>query len=153
MNTAAFNTVNKAITDDIKKMLRLKGHYDLGNLERSINELFFEENGALHLRATALDYMEDLEIGVSADKIDERKIDVTKLAGWVGRKISATGSEAIARAIIQKWKKVGKPTDPSSLLTVEETFHENQSRYNVMLDTAVIGDLDNDFHTIQSGTI
>jgi hypothetical protein len=117
MPASSFSPVNRAITDDIKRQLRLKGHYDLGNLEKSINELFIEEKGTLHLTATALDYLDELEHGVEAKDIDDSKINLIKLAGWVSRKISNKGSIGIAKAIIKNWKKHGKPAhDTSGLL-------------------------------------
>lgn len=154
MPASNFSPINRAITDDIKRQLRLKGHYDLGNLEKSINELFIEEKGALHLTATSLEYMTDLEVGVEAKDIDEKKINLIKLAGWVSRKISNRGSIGIAKAIIKNWKKHGKPAhDTSGLLSVEVTFQGNENRYNGMIDTVMITDFDNEVLNTKSGRI
>jgi hypothetical protein len=153
MSKEQLNIVNSRIAEDIKKTLRLQGHYDLGNLEQSLTELIVEDNGVLRLTAHALEYIQELEVGVDADKIDESKIDIKKLTGWVSRKISSEGAEAIAYAIIKKWKKVGKPTRPSGLLGIELTFQQNQDRYTDLIDDVIVGDLDDQFHKVKSGTI
>ena len=54
MNTKIFRSANDEIINDIKKELRLQGHYFTGALEASLIDKEIEENGGITLTAEAL---------------------------------------------------------------------------------------------------
>jgi hypothetical protein len=157
-----FYPLSKKIIDEIKNELRLQGHYDTGELERSFNELFSEKKGLLTLSATALGYLDELELGVDASKIDSNNIDIPKLASWVGRKIKPSGISNVQLAflILKKWKKEGKPLSGSetfsktgsTILAIEQVFQKNDS-YTSEIDSVVYNTLDEEFFKTKSGSI
>lgn len=159
-STQIFHPANQAIIDDIKKELRLQGHYLTGALESSLTPKEINENGGVTLTASALGYLEDLEKGISPNNISATVEEMTR---YVNLRMGYTGKYAIkvAIAILKKQRKEGSPTKASYEFTktgerkfaVEDTFYNNQPRYVNMLDDATIGSLDNSFTQIKSGTI
>lgn len=162
-NINIFEPANRAIVDDIKKELRLQGHYLTGALEASLTPKEVGENGGLSLTASALEYIEDLEKGIPAHQIS---LDSNSLAGmtrYVQLRFGYTGKKAIkvAVAILRTQRREGNPTKGSYAFTqtgfrteaVSDTFDGNQPKYVEMIDVAAIGSFDNIFHEIKSGTI
>lgn len=163
-NTNIFEPANRAIVDDIKKELRLQGHYLTGALEASLLEKEIAENGGVTLTAEALGYLEDLENFTQPENIRLSRAGFENLKGYVlqrGMTTSTSVAEKIAYAILAKWKKEGRPTAASARFsgTGERTkavtlvFERNESNYFEMIDDAALGSLDNIFHEIKSGTV
>lgn len=161
-NTNIFEPANRSIVDDIKKELRLQGHYLTGALEASLLEKEISENGGVTLTAEALGYLEDLEKGIAganiniAAKMDEMVRYVNLRLGYFGRK-----AQQVAFLILRKQRQEGNPTSGSYAFTqtgfrkevVTQTFEQNQPKYIGMIDEVAIGSLDNIFHEVKSGTI
>ncbi len=61
--------LNRQIVKDIQEELRLQGHYDTGNLERSMDPRETYEGGTLVLEAYAAGYIEELENGLKPSEI------------------------------------------------------------------------------------
>lgn len=165
-NTSIFEPANRAIIDDIKKELRLQGHFFTGALEASLLEKRIAENGGVVLTAEALGYLEDLEHGIPASQINFNKINFHNLAEWVRiksiwRGCSEKKALSIAFAIAKKWKREGFELEGARFFSktgivdraVAETFDKNQPKYIGMIDTAAIGSLDNIFNEVKSGTV
>lgn len=162
-NTAIFHPANQAIIDDIKKELRLQGHYLTGALEASLNAREIAEDGSVILTASALRYLEDLEEGIPASEIGMDTKSINEMTKYVNLRMGYTGKYAIkvALAILRKQQKEGNPTQASYEYSktgertdaVKETFRQNQPRYVDLIDKPAIGGLDNDFNKIKSGTI
>lgn len=161
-STSIFETANRQIIDDIKKELRLQGHYLTGALEASLLEREIAENGGVTLTAEALGYLEDLEKGIAGENINiaARMNDMVRYVnlrlGYFGKK-----AQQVAFLILRKQRQEGMPTSGSYAFTktgfrkeaVEQTFEHNQPKYVDLIDTAAIGALDNIFSEIKSGTI
>ena len=161
-NTAIFNPANHEIVNDIRKELRLQGHYLTGALEASLIEHEISENGGVTLTAEALGYLEDLEKGIPADqiniaaKMDEMVRYVNLRMGYFGKK-----AQQVAYLILRKQRQEGNPTSGSYAFSqngfrteaVEKTFDQNQPKYIDMIDVAAIGSMDDSFTQIKSGTV
>jgi hypothetical protein len=163
-NPTIFAPANRAITDDIKKELRLQGHYLTGALEASLLEKEISESGGVTLTASALEYLEDLENFTQPENIKLSRAGFEDLKGWVllrGMTTSTSVAEKIAFAILRKWKKEGRPTAASTAFSktgqrtkaVEIAFEKNESNYFEMIDDTVLATLDNIFHEVKSGTL
>lgn len=164
MNTQQFIKINKQIVEDIKKELRLQGHYAFGELEASMTDKEFIEGNDFILSAQSLAYLEELEKGVPANKINVPLGDMPKLVKWIKLRFGvATDKEAtkIAFAIIHKWKRQGKPLPTSRRYSktgditnaVEINFRNNEQKYFAAIDKAAVDELDNSFSKIKSGVI
>lgn len=161
--TNIFRKTNEEITDDLKKELRLQGHYLTGNLERSIIQKEIAENGGVTLTASSLEYLKTLEEGLLSNQIDHSAKGINEMTRYVELRMGYSGKKAVkvALLILKRQSKEGNPTLNSYQFSktgertevVKETFLKNESRYGSMVDTAVIGQLDNQFHQIKSGTI
>lgn len=165
-NPTIFEPANRSIVDDIKKELRLQGHRFTGTLEASFRPYEVNESGGVTLTSEALPYLQDLEQGIPASQIVNKRTNVTFLATWVRVKSIWKGctvkeSFNIAYAIINKWKKEGFELEGAKLYSetgrvnkaVSEAFDKNQPKIIGLLDTAAIGSLDNIFHEVKSGTV
>jgi hypothetical protein len=159
-----FPQVNHAIAEDIKKELRLQGHYLTGTLENSITEIITTGENGLTLAASAAGYIESLEHPTPASQINLTTAEYRGLIKWVmlrGLATSEGPASRIASAIVAKWKKEGRPTEGSKefsktgkrIEAIADTFQKNDSRYTGMIDKEVIGGLDDEFNTIKSGTV
>lgn len=162
--TGIFDTANRSIVDDIKREWRLQGHYLTGNLERSLQERVIEENGDIVLTAEALAYLEQLEKETPADQISLSQTEYMQLVNWVQLRGMASGFEEatkVASAILKKWHEEGRPTENSKTFSqtgertkaITTTFETNDGRYGQIIDNTVVGQFDNEFNTIKSGTI
>lgn len=162
-NTNIFKEVNESIINDIKNELRLQGHYLTGALEESIEEREIAENGGVTLTAKAAAYIESLEKGIDAKDIKINSQSLAEMTRYVELRMGYKGGKAmkVALLILQKQKEEGNPTFNSMQYSktgrrreaLKETFEKNQSRYSSMIDNTVVGQLDNQFHQIKSGTI
>lgn len=161
--TKMFHPANDAIIADIKKELRLQGHYLTGALEASLVDREIEEAGGITLTAEALGYLEDLEKGIDASLIDINSKSLAEMTRYVELRMGYRGSYAqkVAYAILRKQQKEGNPTTGSYAFTktgertkaVTETFEKNDNKYFGMIDSAAVGSLDESFNEIKSGTI
>lgn len=145
--------LNRQIVKDIQEELRLQGHYDTGNLERSMDPRETYEGGTLVLEAYAAGYIEELENGLKPSEIVISESERQDLIEWVRRKISG-GSflppETIAGLIIQKWKREGKPLEGSKqyskngkiLGAIKDSFENNEQEYFKRMDEAIEVELD-----------
>lgn len=157
-------SVQKLMIADIKKELRLQGHYDTGKLEQSFREYEAVINNEIILQAYALGYITDLEEGVPANKIRVSEADFKNLTAWVQRKIGATTpaeATAIAASIVRKWKKEGKPLAGANEYSstgkttgaIADAFEANEDKYYNRLDNVVFDELDLEFLKTKEETI
>jgi hypothetical protein len=154
--------VNFQIVADIKKELRLQGHYLTGGLERSFEEKQSNTDGNIYLEAFAYAYLEQLEKGLLATEIpilDKNSQEFINLARWVklrglpdaGR--FYTSPETIAEAIWRKWQNKGKPLETSKQFSktgeitgaIENVFKKNEEEYFKKIDEEVVKTLDLQF--------
>lgn len=155
--------INKDIVEDIKKELRLQGHYLTGALEQSIHEVITETEKDIMLSASAADYLQTLETGIPAAKIQVNSSTLEAMTKYVELRMGYRGSKAqsVAYAILRKQKKEGMPTSSSyqysktgeRLHAVADSFRQNEERYVNLIDDKVFGTLNNKFKEIKSGTI
>ncbi|MGN6438174.1 MAG: hypothetical protein ACTHMM_16660 [Agriterribacter sp.] len=158
-----FDDINEIIIDDIKEALRLQGHHLTGALERSLTPDTTKEANGYSISAEALAYIKDLEEGVRPEHIAVDAAAIREMTRYVELRMGYTGKYAIkvAIAILNKQRKEGMPTQNSyqysqtgeRLDAVYDTFKENGATYNTMIDDEVVGELDNQFHTIKSGSV
>lgn len=162
-NTSIFHNVNEAIIDDIAKELDLQGHRLTGALEASLKAKEIAENGGVVLTAQAAAYLENLEKGIQPEDIVINSQKLAEMANYVRLRMGYQGSKAmqVAYNILRKQAAEGNPTKNSYRFSktgkrkevVKETFAKNEVRYGNMLDVVVVGQLDNQFNQIKSGTI
>jgi hypothetical protein len=159
-----FKDANELIADQVKQELRDQGHYLTGALEASFKEEEIVEAGNIILRATAVGYLDQLEHGVPADRIQLTEGYFQNLKKWVrqrGMGSSEFEVSQIAAAIFTKWKKEGMPTENSKAFSktgkrieaVRDAFHDNETAINSAVDKAVFFGLDTEFSNIKSGVI
>lgn len=168
---ANFDTIynlNSQIVADIKKELRLQGHFLTGDLERSFEERQSNTQGEIFLEAFAYAFLKDLEEGVLPSEIpalDKNSQEFVNLAKWVklrglpdaGR--FYTSPETIAEAIWRKWQRKGKPLESSKqfsktgevLGAITEVFHKNDEKYFKEIDEAIVKNLDTTFENFNVG--
>lgn len=148
--------INYQIVEDIKKELRLQGHFATGALEES-----FEPKQSINeLEAFAYAYLQELEEGVEASEIpalNKRSNEFLNLVKWVKLKgLESAGrnfmsAESIAEAIWRKWQKKGKPLETSKQFSktgqitgaVEAVF--KKGNYFEQIDEEVVLTLDKNF--------
>jgi len=159
------DVLNKEMLADISKELRLQGHHDTGALEQSLKPYLQAVNNEVIMQAYALGYIEDLEEGVPAEKINVSDADFEKLKGWVKRKIGGqlrpADVTATAAAIVRKWKKEGKPLSSSRAYSqtgevtgaIKTALEENEQKYERMMDDAIFNEFDAEFSKTKSSTI
>lgn len=158
------SSVNDLFIKDVKKELRLQGHYDTGNLEASFLNYNQAVNNEIILQVYAAGYITDLEEGVPADKIKISDADFEKLRGWVKRKVgvlSSAEATAVAAAIVRKWKKSGKPLPGAAEYSktgkttgaVSDSVKKNEEKYVQRLDKVIEDEIDSEFLKTKSGTI
>lgn len=166
-----FKKVNHEIAEDVKKMLRLQGHYLTGELERSFEELILTAENHISLIATSKKYGEYLEDGVPANKIPYNPGSGAKSSKYISAlqqyvKLRMGISEdkkalSIAFAIAKKHKAEGMGTKKSiehsstgkRIEAIKDTFVNNDNRYGQMIDKEVVSGIDDVFNLIKSGTI
>jgi hypothetical protein len=158
-----FKTVNEQVVEDIKRELRLQGHYLTGALEASLIDKELSQGGTIVLTAEALAYLEELEKGVPREQIVINSKILDEMTRYVELRMGYRGRKAVrvANLILKKQKRQGKPTWSSDKYSqtgkrtqaVEETFERNQDRYISGIDREVLGSLDESFHEIKSGVI
>jgi glutathione peroxidase-family protein len=76
-------------------------------------------------------------------------------------KLQGSQAAKVAYRILQKQSVEGNPTKDSYQYSktgkrtevLKETFKKNENRYGVMIDNTVVGQLDNEFHSIKDGII
>lgn len=160
-----FDSVNNEIVDDIKYQLFLQGHMYSHALDESIKPYLSIEGGAVNLSATALSYLQELEHGISPfTKINADKVDINKLAKWCiskGMAQSLSGSIAMAKLLVRRWKKEGYELEGAKAYSdtgkvdeaVKTAFDNNKEKHIGLLDSAVYGSLDTVFHKTKSGVV
>lgn len=156
-------TIAQDILNDIKKELRLQGHYDTGELEQSMRVYEADANNENILQGYAAGYIDELENGVAPNRIKISPQEFEDLRGWVMRKIGALSpaeSTQIAAAIVRKWKKEGKPLPNSKQFSatgkvteaIKDAFTRNENNYIGRVDNSVFHELDREFDLPDKGT-
>jgi hypothetical protein len=153
--------IDEEIIEDIRHELALQGHYLTGALEQSIKERIFHEGGAIVLSAEALGYIEDLENYTRPEDINISSQEFEGLKRWVVLRGlgSVREAENIARAIVRKWKKEGRPTLGSlkysktgeRTYAVHTTFQQNEGKYTKLLDHGLTSILDAEAGNLEFG--
>lgn len=161
VNQSILFQIDQTIIDDIRHELALQGHYLTGALEASIKERLIHEGGAIILSAEALGYIETLENYTRPEDIKISEQEFEGLKRWVVlRGLGSTReAEGIAKAIIRKWKKEGRPTVASlqysktgdRTYAVNETFQKNEGKYTKMLDHGIGSILDSEARDLKEG--
>ena len=157
MRRPSFIQANKAIIEDIKRELRLQGHYLTGALEASLHAKEITEGDIIHLTAEAA------EKGVPANHIEISSATLAAMTKYVQLRMGYQGRKAsqVAYRILQKQQEEGMPTKASyqysktgdRLDAVDDTFRKNDTRYFDLIDQVTFGGLDTEFATIKTGTI
>lgn len=135
-----FAQINELIAQDVKDELRFQGHIATGELEESFHLEQLFEGGSAILEAKALGYIEELEKGVPAARINISPGEFGKLVKWVlfrGLAENITKARQVAYFIVRKWKKEGKPLDTSKqfsqtgeiLHAIQIAFEENRDKH------------------------
>jgi hypothetical protein len=147
--------INFQIVEDIKKELRLQGHYLTGALENSMEP----RQSITELEAFAYAYLQELEQGVPASEIpalNKGSQEFINLVKWVklrGLNDGRLSADSIAEAIWRKWQRKGKPLESSKefsktgeiLGAVETVFKKNEADYFAQIDEEVVLTLDKNF--------
>jgi hypothetical protein len=156
--------INVLIMDEVKKELRLQGHYATGELEDSMKGYDAELKNENLLQAYALMYIQELEFGVPAAKIKLSESEFQNLRKWTKVKGLATNeAEAtqIAAAIVRTWKREGKPSPGSRefsqtgdvLGAIKTTFDKNEELFSDLILDEVADEVDKRFSQLKSETI
>lgn len=158
-----FSPANLAIIEDIKKELRLQGHYLTGTLEHSLHPHEISESGSVSLTAEAAAYIENLEKGIKPEHIGITAKSISEMTRYVELRMGYTGKNAakVAIAILKKQQKEGNPTKSSYQFSetgfrteaVQDVFYKNNDRYFGMVDQAAITSLDSAAPTEKKATI
>lgn len=153
--------IDEAIIDDIRHELALQGHYLTGKLEASIKAKLIHAGGAIILSAEALGYIEDLEKYTRPEDIKINAQEFEGLKRWVVLRGLGSNREAenIAKAIVRKWKKEGRPTVNSlnysktgeRTYAVHTTFQQNEGKYTKLLDHGITSILDSEARDLDFG--
>jgi hypothetical protein len=151
--------LNFQIVADIKKELRLQGHFLTGELEHSFVEKQSNTDGEIFFEAYAYAFLQELEQGLSKDEIpafNKNSQEFANLVKWVKlRGLPDSGryyvsAETIAESIWRKWQRVGKPLEGSKAFSqtgeilgaITEVFHKNDDKYFNSIDEEVVKVLD-----------
>lgn len=162
LNGANIAKINFKIVDDIKKELRLQGHYLTGDLERSFEERQVLNEGEIILEAYAYAFLQQLEKGVEAADIpafNKNSTEFKNLVQWVRKRGLPdagrfyTSPETIAEAIWRKWQKEGKPLDSSKQFSktgevigaIDTVFKRQEEEYFNSIDEEAVLSLDKTF--------
>ena len=148
--------INYEIVADIKKELRLQGHYLTGELEASFTEKQSVSDGDIYMEAYAFAFLEDLEKGIEASKVPElnvRSKEFANLVYWVGRRGFTGNHFLIAKNIWKAWQREGYPLQSSKQYSktgqitgaVEEVFNKQSETYFNRIDEEAILDIDKKF--------
>jgi predicted DNA-binding ribbon-helix-helix protein len=153
--------VNEQMVEDLKKTIQLQGHHLTGALEDSLQAVINDIENGCELSASALDYIQTLETGISADKINIAA-SLDAMTKYVQLRMGYQGSKAVnvAYLILSKQREEGNPTENSKQFSqtgertkvVTNTFLANQDKYGEMIDVAVAGVLDRELNQITSQT-
>lgn len=155
--------VNRFIAADIKKTLRLQGHYLTGALEASITDDVNSSKDNTTLSAKAFGYIEDLEKGIPASEIKINSQSLAEMTRYVELRMGYRGSKAqqVALLVLQAQQREGNPTENSynfsqigsRKFAIEITFNKNEDRYFNLIDGIVEKYVDTEFNKLKSGTI
>lgn len=162
VNGANIAKINFKIVDDIKKELRLQGHYLTGSLERSFEERQTLDGNDIALEAFAYAYLEQLNNGVEASEIpalNKSSSEFKGLVQWVKKRGLETAgrfytsAETIAEAIWRKWQKEGKPLETSKAFSktgeilgaVEIVFKRDEEKIFNSIDEEAVLSIDKTF--------
>jgi hypothetical protein len=162
VNGANIAKINFKIVDEIKKELRLQGHYLTGSLERSFEERQTLDENEIALEAFAYAYLEQLEKGVEASDIpalNKSSSEFQGLVQWVKKRGLETAgrfymsADSIAEAIWRKWQKEGKPLETSKAFSktgeilgaVDTVFKKHEESIFQQLDEEAVLSLDKTF--------
>ncbi|MCZ2085372.1 MAG: hypothetical protein LC112_13980 [Flavobacteriales bacterium] len=162
INSKAIAQINYEIVADIKKELRLQGHYLTGELERSFEEKEIFDEFEIVLEAFAFAFLKDLERGVPASEIGPLDVNSDEFRGlvkWVRLRGLETAGErymsasSIAEAIWRKWQKKGKPLETSKqfsktgeiLGAIETVFERKGDEVFSRIDDEVVLTIDKKF--------
>lgn len=162
---SVFLNLNEKIVNDILNYLAAQGHSwkagGGGELERSI-KLILETNGSKYTIAIdAVDYLLDLEYGVSPEDMQRKDIDVEKLAKWIKFRRSQGHQVPSVNRLIKKWAEQGFElpsairfsTKPTVNFGVNSTFNYFEQDYYHNIDEIAFKSLDDQFFTTKSGTV
>lgn len=161
VNQTILYLIDQTIINDIRHELALQGHYLTGALEASIKERLIHEGGAIILTAEAFGYIETLENYTRPEDIHISEQEFESLKKWVVLRGLGSTREAdgIAKAIVRKWKKEGRPTVNSTQYSrtgdrtyaVHDTFQKNDGKYTRMLDHGITSILDSEAADLDFG--
>lgn len=162
--TAFLHLANEQILEDIKRELRLQGHYLTGALEASLTSMVSTAEGDLSGWATAAAYIEQLEHPTPAAQVSVSPAEFDGLKRWVLlRGLASYDAEAtrVAAAIVSKWKKEGRPTAGSLQYSktgkrtdaIRDVFRENELRYDDLVTDSAEAGLDHEFLKTKSGEV
>jgi len=156
--------INVLIMDEVKKELRLQGHYATGELEDSMKGYDATLKNENLLQAYALMYIKELEFGVPAAKIKLSESEFQNLRKWtIIKGLASNQAEAtqIAAAIVRTWKRDGKPSQGSRefsqtgdvLGAIKTTFEKNEQVFSDVIFDEVSEEVDKRFSQLKSETI
>lgn len=160
-NSSAFEGLNETIINDILLYLKEQGHHFEGNLERSIKLVLEEKDGKFIVGADGVDYILDLEFGVSAEDMQRKDIDEEKLKRWVKFRTSQGHVTPSVNKIIKLWDQHGfelpgakaYSNKPIVSGAITYTFENNDRDYYNKIDDIVFNYLNDQFNEVKSGTI
>lgn len=144
----AANTLEQGLT----KELRDQGHYLTGALERSITSKTVSSGNAETLEMSALDYIDDLDLGVKPNEIGNYIEHVEAMTKYAEKRMGVRGRLAlkVGRRIAQKHAFAGIPTKKSyeysitgeRLHVIEETYEHSETLFETQIDDGLSDELD-----------
>lgn len=160
LSESIFERLNREIAINVKLSLIAHGHKFSGELENSIKAFVSKENGNFKLEAQSLDYIDDLEFGISPESFEESKVDIDKLTSWIKSK-SWNKKKPTARGLIKLWKQRGFELSGansysltgSSTESIKYSFDAYWNDYIKRLDDISFKEIDNEFFKTKSGVI
>lgn len=152
IGTKTIQTLDKNLERDLKQELRDQGHYLTGFLERSMKPKFQETNSGIVLDVEAEDYINDLETGVPASKINVSAGYIQELAKYAQLRFGVSGNLAtkIGYAIAKKHKREGNPTAASYQFSstgerkhaIEISYNSHEQLYDRQIEAGLSQEID-----------
>ena len=100
LNNSNISAINNKIVEEIKRELRLQGHYLTGALEASIHGKVTGKKNETGLTATAFQYIEPLEEGIERQHIDSSDAAINAMAGYVKLRM---GENDPVKDMVKNW--------------------------------------------------
>lgn len=160
-NPDVFEQVDEHIVNDINTWLKDQGHEFEYDLEKSIKLVLAYNGDTYTIGAEGLDYIFDLEYGVSPEEMSKKAVDVDKLDRWVKFRRSQGHATPGVNRLIKLWSQRGfelqgailYSNKPRVNLAITDTLETYEADYFKQIDDIVFDYLDIQFSEVKEGKI